>query len=158
MSKIEVDLQNLSTLDAEIKLKESRKIALNAELETLAKEIISAQDRANKEIAQMKQSCDDECQEKIVKVNKLLKEAQAKLALVEQREKDSEAIREQMAKLQETGKSISDMQKSADKVIATASEKEHKASLLIEQYTKKLEELSEKPKEEKPKEEKPKKK
>lgn len=158
MSKVEIDLQNLSTLDAEIKIRENRKIALQSELEGLAKEINTLQDKCNKEIARAKQDCDIACQEKTNEADKVLKEAKQKLEAAAQREKDSEAIAEQMSQLEERNKQISQEQKDADNTMALATEKEHKANLLIEQYTKRLneiggvkEEVKEKAEEEKPK-------
>ena len=56
MGKIEVDLQNLSALEVEIKLREGRKMTLQSELESISAEINSMQDRSNKEIALAKQS------------------------------------------------------------------------------------------------------
>jgi hypothetical protein len=154
MSKVEIDLQNLSTLDAEIRIKENRKIALQSELESLAKEISTSQDKNNKEIAQAKQLCEIECREKINEANRILKSAEEKLKAVSQREKDSEAISEQMKQLEEKSRGIAEAQKIAEKSLSSATEKEHKADLLIEQYTKRLNELGgvkEETKEEKPK-------
>ena len=141
MSKIELDLQNLSTLDAEIKIRENRKISLQAELESLMRELSILQDKSGKEIALAKQQCENECQEKINEANGLLKEAKKKLALAEQREKDSDAINEQVRQLDIKSKSTAEAQKTADNALSIATEREHKANLLIEQYTKKLNEI-----------------
>ena len=144
MGKIEIDLQNLSALEVEIKLRESRKMTLQSELEKVSAEINSMQDRNNKEIALAKQQCEDECQEKVVKAANILREAEQKLKTAEQRERDSAVIEGQMKRLDEKNKASAEAQKSADNALALALEKAHKADLLIEQYTKRLDELGEK--------------
>jgi len=144
MGKIEIDLQNLSALEVEIKLRESRKMTLQSELEKVSAEINSMQDRNNKEIALAKQQCEDECQEKVVKAANILREAEQKLKTAEQRERDSAVIEGQMKRLDEKNKASAETQKSADNALALALEKAHKADLLIEQYTKRLDELGEK--------------
>ena len=144
MGKIEIDLQNLSALEVEIKLRESRKMTLQSELEKVSAEINSMQDRNNKEIALAKQQCEDECQGKAVKAANILREAEQKLKTAEQRERDSAVIEGQMKRLDEKNKASAEAQKSADNALALALEKAHKADLLIEQYTKRLDELGEK--------------
>ena len=49
-----------------------------------------------------------------------------------------------MKRLDEKNKAAAEAQKSADNALALALEKGHKADLLIEQYTKRLDELGEK--------------
>jgi len=144
MDKIEIDLRNLSALEVEIKLRESRKMTLQAELERISAEANFVKDKSNKEIALAKQQCEAECQEKIVKAANILKEAGQKLKTAEQRERDSAVIEGQMKRLDEKNKASTETQKSADSALALALEREHKANLLIEQYTKRLDELGEK--------------
>jgi len=141
MSKIEVDLQKLSTLEVEINLMEKRKLVLQTDLESLTKEVNSLKDKTNKEIAQQKQQNDAECQEKINEANKVLKDTKEKFKIAEQREKDSEAINEQIKKLNEKQSAVADSEKQAQTALSLATEKEHNANLLIEQYTKKLDEI-----------------
>lgn len=141
MSKIEVDLQNLSALEVEIKLREGRKISLQSELESLAKELNTQRDETNKEIARLKQQCETECQVKAVEADKLLKEAENKLKTIQQRERDSEIINEQIKQLDEKSKAVAETQREAEGAISLATEREHKANLLIEQYTDRLNEI-----------------
>lgn len=153
MSKIEIDLENLSTLEREIKLLESRKGSLVSEIETLTKEAASLMDKAIKEVAAMKQSAESEAQEVVNRAKATLKESEAKLSTVLSREKDSEAIAQLQKSLDDRQKFLAEESKKNEVWAVSLGDKEKKAQLLIEQYTQKLREIGETPRVEKPKEE-----
>ena len=136
-----VDLEKLSTLETEIKLLEGRISAKRGELENITKECNSLKDKTNKEIAQQKQLCDIECQEKTVKTDKLLKDTENKLKTIETREQDTKVIEGQIKELDKKTKAFGDTKKETEALRVSCIDREKKADLIIEQYSKKLTEL-----------------
>ncbi len=141
MTKIEIDLNKLSTLQQEITLFENRKNTLEIKIETLNRECGILKDITEKEIAQKVQDCDIACQEKIVKADSLLKVSEIKLKAINIREEESLVIEQMQKSLDEKIKLLSEKEKEINELRKSLADKEKKAELLIEQYTKKLEEL-----------------
>jgi len=144
MSKIEIDLQKMSTLEQEIELLEKKKKTLESDLEVLSRECNSIKDSANKEVAQLKQSCESECQEKNVKADAILKKAESSLASAVKREVDSLVIEKQIKELDKKSKEFKETEKQLEVIKISCIEREKKADLLIKQYEKKLDELNKK--------------
>ena len=134
----------LKNVNKKIQELESRKSSLESEIDKKREELTRMVQNIDKEIDQKIQKVGAEAQEHITRANKLLKEAETKLKTAEQRERDSAVIEGQMKRLDEKNKASAEAQKSADNALALALEKERKANLLIEQYTKRLDELGEK--------------
>ena len=141
MSKLSEGISKL--IDEEIKVVESKKAVLLNDVEALNKKITDDKSSAEKEIARKIAQCEADCRERINEANSLLKEAREKLATATQREADSLAINQLIKKLEEKTKSLKDDEKSFANIKSVTLEKEKKAELIIEQYNKKLAELSE---------------
>lgn len=141
MAKL-VDLEKLSTLETEAELLDARIKAKEVELEAITKECNTLRDLTNKEVAQQRQKCDIECQEKATKVDNLLKDAEEKLATADTREKESLIIEKYIKELNAKAKAFEDTKKEVETIKISCLEREKKADLIIGQYNKKIEELN----------------
>jgi len=142
MATIEVDLQKLSVLDQEIIILERKKKSLENELERLANECNRIKDMANKEIAQQKQLCESECQEKLNKAGALLEDVNKKLSTADKRIGESLVIEKQIKELDKKTKEFKEREKQIELAQISCAEREKKADLIIEQYKKKIDELN----------------
>ena len=141
MSKITVDLENLGNLESEIKILEKKKERIIKDMEDSQKSILSNESDSEKKIVKAEQDLKIRIAEENAKIDLKHKELNQREKDIQTRETELADVHEQFVKLAEAKKSFKDDIDLTDKAKANYLEKEHKADLLIEQYTKKLEEL-----------------
>lgn len=110
---MKIDLQKLSRLDDEVKILSNRKIALEAELETLKREIVTAERESDKKIARAEQESEIKAQERVVELDKrekAVKKAEKEIAVAEEEKKllaqEEERIRKDRASLADEKKQL----------------------------------------------------
>lgn len=135
-------LKNLNKKIAEL---ESQKSSLENEIDKKREELSKMIQEVNKEIDQKIQKASEGTQTKIFEANELLKKAELKLKTAEKRESESLVIEKQHEDLNKAIKDFDVTKKAVDGLRVSCLEKEKKAELLIEQYSKKLQELGEEP-------------
>ncbi len=142
MSKIASAIEKL--VAEEVKEAEAKKAELLVQSEVIEKENNKKKSDSGKEIAKMKAECEIYCLEKTKEADVILKEAKDKLKTAEKREEESEAIKSLIKDLDEKIKALESEKKEIESLKADALEKMNKAELTIEQYNKKIDELSKK--------------
>ena len=141
MSKITVDLESLGNLDSEIKILGKKKERIIKDMEDSQKSILSNESASEKKIAQMEQDLKVKTAEENAKLNIRSKDLDAREKDIVTREKEVANVHELHKALDEARISFKEDIDLTDKAKASYLEREHKAQLLIDQYTKKLEEL-----------------
>jgi len=141
MSKITVDLESLGNLDSEIKILGKKKERIIKDMEDSQKSILSNESASEKKIAQMEQDLKVKTAEENAKLNIRSKDLDAREKDIKTREKEVANVHELHKALDEARISFKEDIDITDKAKARYLEREHKAQLLIDQYTKKLEEL-----------------
>ena len=136
---LEKDL--LKNINAEIKKLESKKASLDSEIGQKQEALDHYKSEIEKEIEAKRSELSIKIQEENQKIDIRHKELDAREKDIKTREKEVAEIREAHKKLEEARISFKEDIDLTDKAKAMYLEKEHKAQLLIEQYTKKLEEL-----------------
>ena len=136
---LEKDL--LKNINAEIKKLESKKMALDSEIGQKQESLDHYKSEIEKEIEAKRSELSIKIQEENQKIDLRHKELNAREKDIVAREKEVAEIAESHKKLNEAKISFKEEIDLTDKAKARYLEKEHKAQLLIEQYTKKLEEL-----------------
>ena len=141
MSKITVDLESLGNLDSEIKILGKKKERIIKDMEDSQKSILSNESVSEKKIAQMEQDLKVKTAEENAKLNIRSKDLDAREKDIVTREKEVANVHELHKALDEARISFKEDIDLTDKAKASYLEREHKSQLLIDQYTKKLEEL-----------------
>ena len=141
MSKITVDLESLGNLDSEIKILGKKKERIIKDMEDSQKSILSNESVSEKKIAQAKQDLKVKTAEENAKITSEYKKLDAREKDIVTREKEVANVHELHKALDEARISFKEEIDITDKAKARYLEREHKAQLLIDQYTKKLEEL-----------------
>jgi hypothetical protein len=141
MSKVTVDLENLGNLDSEIKLLEKKKERIIKDMEDSQKSILSNESNSEKKIAQAEQDLKIKIAEENAKIVSEHKTLDAREKDIQTREKEVAEVHKLHKALDSARISFKEDIDLTDKAKANYLEKEHKAQLLIDQYTKKLEEL-----------------
>ena len=136
---LEKDL--LKNINAEIKKLESKKMALDSEIGQRQESLDHYKSEIEKEIERKRSELSIKIQEENQKIAIKHKELDARERDINTREKEIANIHEDLKKLEEARKSFKENIDLTDKAKAMYLDKERKAQLLIEQYTKKLEEL-----------------
>ncbi len=131
-------------IEAELQEVEAKKAGLLIEVEALEKKCIILQNETEKEIAAKKAQCEIKCNEDLNAAAALLKEAKEKNETADKRKEDSVVIEKQIKDLEEKSKAFKDKEKEIESLKISCLEKEKTLDLLIEQETKKLEELNKK--------------
>lgn len=141
MSKVTVDLENLGNLDSEIKILEKKKERIINDMEDSQKSILSNESISEKKIAQAEQDLKIKTASENSKLDIRSKDLDKREKDIVTREKEVAEVHKLHKALDEARISFKEDIDITDKAKARYFEKEHKAQLLIDQYTKKLEEL-----------------
>jgi len=147
MSKLELDLKKLGSLGEEIKIKERRLDEIEKSAEKIRNEIIKEKREADKVLAKEQEDFDvykRGIEQAHKDIEKGLTKREKDFQIMKQGQKD---IEKDIQRLNAIKKSIAGERKEVDFLMSTALDREHKATLIIKQYEKKIEELSGSPSE-----------
>ena len=136
---LEKDL--LKNINAEIKKLESKKSSLDSEIGQKQEALDHYKSEIEKEIEAKRSELSIKIQEENQKIDSRHKELNAREKDIVTREKEVATVHELHKALDEARISFKEDIDITDKAKARYLEREHKAQLLIDQYTKKLEEL-----------------
>ncbi|KKL28732.1 hypothetical protein LCGC14_2372200 [marine sediment metagenome] len=141
MSKLEIDLNKIGNLQAEIKILESRKLEIERGADKIRTEVIKEKRQGEQDLAKQKEDFKNEIRLREKGFKKIEKDLTYQTVDLRKKEQEGRDLDKDIQAFNKKKRSFTDKRKAIQDLKSNYIDREHKANLLITQYKKMIGEL-----------------